>query len=648
MVEIRNFFEPKSVAIIGASHDNNSVGNIITKNMLNFKGKLFLVNLHRKEILGRKCYPSVLEINEKIDLAIICVPKDFVIQVIDDCGKKGIKSVVIITAGFSEAGNRNQEQQIIPAAKKHGIRIIGPNCFGVVNSALNMNTTFALEEVIKGNIAFLSQSGALGSAIIDLASEEKIGFSKMAFLGNRIDIDFHELIEYLGNDKNTKVIVLYIESLKNGRKFIDAAMKCRKPIIAVKSGSTAAGSRAALTHTASIAGNSEIYNAAFRQAGVIEADSITKALDIAKFISQQKEISEIRNVAIISNAGGAGVLTADYCEKLGLNVVQLPSLIIEKLNEILPVAWSHNNPIDMLGDADALRYAAVLKLLENEKFFDALICLLTPQAMTQPYETAMALKKFSEKSGKPVIASFMGGRFIKKGAEFLGNSQIMCFQEPKRGVEILSALRSVKKMIMAEKEAEDFLEKNNLPVVKRMFAATRQAALSAAETLGFPVVLKISSKSMLHKTEFNAVAADLRNRDEFENALKKMPDAKDAEFLVQKFVKGNELLVGLKKDAVFGHVLIFGLGGIYTEIFKDVSRRVLPAGRTEIEKMISETKAFNILNARGRKFDEKKLVDFLEKTAKLAKEHPEIQELDINPLIVNEKECVAADARIIL
>lgn len=438
---IAGFFEPKSVAIVGASHHKGKVGNIIARNMLNFKGKLFFVNPNVKKVLGRKCVKSVLDVKEKIDLAVICVPKDFVLQTVEECGRKGIKSVAIITAGFSETGNKKEEQAILHAARKHGMRIIGPNCFGTVNPSIHLNSTFALNNIGKDSIAFVSQSGALGASIIDISASEGIGFSRMAFLGNELDVDFNEIISYLASDKDTKVILLYIESLKKGREFIEIAGKCRKPIIAIKSGTSIAGSRAALTHTGSLSGSAEIYNAAFQQAGVVIVDSITNALNAARFISFNDLKGKLKNVLILSNAGGAAVLTADYCEKLGLNVVQIPSTVLAKLNRILPAAWSKNNPIDMIGDADAKRYNDVLNLLSKENFFDALICLLTPQAMTQPYETAIFLKKFSEKSKKPVIASFIGGKRVKKASDYLNKNSILCFSEPKRCVEIISALK---------------------------------------------------------------------------------------------------------------------------------------------------------------------------------------------------------------
>ncbi|MBS3090776.1 CoA-binding protein [Candidatus Pacearchaeota archaeon] len=444
MENIRNFFEPKSVAIVGASHHKGKVGNIIAGNMLHFKGKLFFVNPNINKVLGKKCVKSVLDVKEKVDLAVICVPKNFVAQVIDECGKKGIKSAVIITAGFSEVGNKKQEQEVLQAAKKYGIRIIGPNCFGVVNPYLHLNSTFALNNVAKDSISFVSQSGALGASIIDISASEGLGFSRMAFLGNESDIDFNEVIEYLNSDKDTKVILLYIEALKKGKEFIEVAGKCRKPIIVIKSGSSLAGSRAALTHTGSLSGSAEIYNAAFKQAGVVIVDSITNALNLARFISLSKfdvKSKKIENVLILSNAGGAAVLSADYCEKEGLNVIQIPPNILEKLNRILPAAWSKNNPIDLMGDADAKRYKDALLLLEKENFFDVLICLLTPQAMTQPYETALALKKFAEKSRKPVLASFIGGRRVKRAADYLNKHKILFFSEPKRCVEIIAALK---------------------------------------------------------------------------------------------------------------------------------------------------------------------------------------------------------------
>jgi acetyltransferase len=440
MENVRNFFEPERVAIIGASHHEGSVGNIIAKNMRDFKGSLFFINPNIPELFGRKCLASVLDVKEKIDLAVIVVKPDIVLKVLKECGRKGIHSVIIITAGFSEVGNKKGENEILSIAKKFKIRIIGPNCFGTVNPYLHLNSTFALNNIREGGIAFISQSGALGAAIIDIAATENFGFSRMAFLGNECDIDFNEILGYVDSDKDTKTILLYIESLKKGGEFLKIAQKCTKPIVAVKAGTSSAGTMAALTHTGSLSGNAEIYKAAFRQSNVILADSLTQGIDIVRFLSSYGR-KKIKNAVIVSNAGGAAVLTADYCEKEGLNIPALSKSLTQKLNKILPQEWSHNNPIDMIGDATAERYEKVFSLLAEENFFDVLICVLTPQSMTQPMETAMKLKEFAEKTGKIAVACFIGGRRVEKAVRYLKGNNIFCFGEPKKCAELLSALK---------------------------------------------------------------------------------------------------------------------------------------------------------------------------------------------------------------
>ena len=426
---------PKSVALIGASHKKGKVGNAIAKNLLKFRNSFF-VNPTLKILLGKKCYSSVLEITFPIDLAVIAVKADIVPAVLEECGKKKIKEAIIISAGFGEIGNVKAEQKIISIAKKYSIRILGPNCFGIINPYTQLNSTFASIPVKEGGIAFLSQSGALCSTVLDIASQQNLGFSFFASVGNMADLDFSDLIEMLDNDKKTKVIVAYIEALKpdSGRKFIDAAKKCSKQIIVLKAGISKAGAQTALTHTGSLASSYEIYKSAFREAGIIEAKSLTNALDKAKFLSSKK--IELKNgVLVLSNAGGPAVLAADYCEEFGISLAKLPENTIERLNKVLPETWNKSNPIDIIGDADSLRYKNALAALNFN--YDCLICILTPQEMSQPLETARFLMEFAKKSEKPVIAAFLGGKRISKASEMLNKNNIPCFSELRRAFKLV-------------------------------------------------------------------------------------------------------------------------------------------------------------------------------------------------------------------
>jgi acetyltransferase len=429
---------PKSIALIGASHKRGKVGNAIAKNLIKFKNSFF-VNPSLKSLLGKKCYSSILEIKPAVDMAVIAVKADIVPAVLEECGKKKVKTAVIISAGFSELGtqaSKNLENSILGIAKEHRTRILGPNCLGIINPYIKLNSTFTSIPVKEGEIAFLSQSGALCSAVLDLAAQEDLGFSFFASVGNMSDLDFSDMIESLDKDSRTKVIVCYIEALKpdSGRRFIEVSKKCSKPIIVLKAGISQAGAKTALTHTGSLASSYEIYKAAFKEAGIIEAKSLTNALDKAKFLSKKK--IEKKNVVILSNAGGPAVMAADYCEEFNISLAKLPENIIEKLNKVLPATWNKSNPIDIIGDADSLRYKSALESLNFD--YDCLICILTPQEMSQPLETAKILADFEKKSKKPVIAAFLGGKRLAKASKLLNKANIPCFSELRRAIKLIA------------------------------------------------------------------------------------------------------------------------------------------------------------------------------------------------------------------
>jgi acetyltransferase len=429
---MRNFFNPKSIAIVGASGKRGKVGSSLVQNLKGFKGRVYYVNIKRKKILGKKCYKSVLDIKDKIDLGIIAIPSVGVYKALEECGKGGIKSVIIISAGFSEVGNKRLEKKILDVAEKYKIRILGPNTFGVVNPYINLDTTFAKTRVKKGGISFISQSGALWSAIADYSVKENFGFSKFASLGNMSDVSFEDLILYLNKDELTRVIVLYIELLENGRKFMDAAKKCKKPVIAIKAGRSEAGMKAALSHTGSLAGSYEIYKAAFKQSGVKLVDTLTEAFDLARFLEKDK--IKGNRVVIVTNAGGPGALMADYCDESGLKVVKLPKKFVKDLK--LPEAWSHGNPIDLVGDAKSDRFKEVFDKLSKENFYDILICILTPQNMTDIDNIAKELIRFKKK-GRNIIACFMGGYSVDKAKDLLERNDILCFNELEKVVGVL-------------------------------------------------------------------------------------------------------------------------------------------------------------------------------------------------------------------
>lgn len=433
---LEKFFYPESIAVIGASNKEGKVGNALINNLKNFKGKVFPINLNENEILGIKAYKSVLEVKEKIDLAVIAIPENGVYKVLEQCGKKKIKNVIIITAGFSEIGNKKGEEKLREISKKYKIRIMGPNNFGNVNPYLNLDTSFSKLTPEKGNIALVSQSGALWVYISQL-SMGNFGFSIFASLGNMVDVDFADVIDYLDNDENTKVIVCYIETLKDGKKFMNICKKSKKPIIAIKAGATQAGQKAALSHTGSLAGEIEIYKAAFKQSNVYLADTVEDAFDKARFLVYQK--LKGNKTVIITNGGGLGVLCADYCSKNNLEIVKLPDKLIKHLD--LSHNWSRNNPIDLVGDADHTKYREIFLKLEENNFFDNVIAILSQQEMIDVYLVAKEIVEFRERSKKNVVCCLVGiGEKINQAKKLLKENGILSFFETERCAKVLKNL----------------------------------------------------------------------------------------------------------------------------------------------------------------------------------------------------------------
>ena len=434
---IEKLFSAKTIALIGASHQAHKVGHDILKNLLESKRKIYPVNPKATRILGVKAYPTVQDIKGKIDLAIIAVPAQVVPKVMQDCAKKGIKYVMIISAGFSEIGKKELEQSVTNIAKRNGMRILGPNCLGIIDAVTNLNATFFNKMPAKGNISFISQSGALGIAVLDWAIKKKIGLSKFISIGNIADINAHEIIDYLNEDPETKAICLYIESLKNGRAFIESAKKSKKPIVVLKAGATSSGAKAAASHTGALATENAIYDGAFKQCGISRVDTLFQLFEVAQ-VHALNECLIGRRALIISNAGGAGVIASDAFERNDLEVVKLPAILIKELDKVLPQTWSHNNPIDIVGDALPERYEAVLKSIENGNFFDFVFVILTPQTMTQPEKVAKILSEFNKRFKKPCFACFMGGTSIDKAKNILSQNLILNFDEPEYGAEVIS------------------------------------------------------------------------------------------------------------------------------------------------------------------------------------------------------------------
>ena len=696
-MSLRNFFCPDSVAVIGAAREEKKVGRIIFDNIINsgYKGKLFPVNLKADKIHGIKCYHSVLDIPNDLDLAIIVIPAQFVLQVLEECSKKNTKWAIVISAGFKETGieGAKRERQLIEKAKDYGIRILGPNCLGIIDTECPINATFSPHMPPRGKIGFISQSGALGTSILDWAKTNKIGISKFVSLGNKADISENDLFDDWENEKDTEVITAYLEGVKYGREFIRISSKVskKKPIIVIKSGNTDAGARAVSSHTGTLAGSAKAYDAAFKQAGIIRANNTRDLFNYATAFSYQP-LPKGKKVVIITNAGGPGIMATDECDKSNIFLASLGKETIDSLKEFLPEAANFYNPVDILGDALADRYKKTLEVIVKDSNVDAVVVLLSPQAMTQPYRTASAIVEVMENSGKsiPVLTSFMGGSEVKKAVKFLAEKNIPNFDIPEEAIDTLKVMMEhtdwksrksfpiedfnvnkgrVKKIFyqcqnegrleLGEMEAREILEAYDIRMPKAELACDIDEAKEIAGRIGYPLVLKIVSPNILHKTDVGGVKIGIDNEKELEenynqilfSASKYMPDANIRGILVQEFIKDKkETIIGMSEDPQFGPMIMFGLGGIYVEALKDVSFRIAPLSRQVAREMIEEIKTIKLLKGtRGEDpSDIDSIIEIILRVSQLVTDFPEILEMDINPLFVKKQGegSIAGDVRI--
>jgi len=691
------FFRPSSIAVIGASRDPEKLGYAVLANLKEggFPGALYPVNPRADEILELRAYPSVLDIPGPVDLAVVVIPYPLVPTVVEQCGQKGVGAVVVISAGFREAGREGleREEELIEIARRHKIRLIGPNCLGVIDTHTPLNATFAAGMPPGGPIAFMSQSGALGTAVLDMALAGRIGFSRFVSLGNKADVDEVDLLEAWEDDPDSRVILIYVEGLPDGQRFMEVARRVtrKKPVVAVKSGVTRAGSRAVSSHTGSLAGSEAAYQAAFRQAGVIRAESMEHLFDYARALAYQPLPAGDR-VAIVTNAGGPGILATDALEHAGLRLARLQPQTIEALMADLPGAASAANPVDVLGDALADRYEHSLRLVLDDPGVDAAIVIVTPQAMTQIEETAHVVGRIARGADKPVLGCFMGESRIAAGINVLREYDVPNYSFPERAATALAAMvayhrergrtlrqperfevdaKAVRKVLdgaraegrvsIGDAEARAILEAYGFPVPPSRLAATPEEAIEAAEEMGYPVVLKVASPDILHKTDVGGVKLDLRSPDDVRDgfdlivyrANRYVPGARVWGCLVQKMVPGGrEVLIGMSRDPQFGPLVAFGLGGIYVEALKDVVFRIAPFSRAEAEEMIREIRAYPLLEGvRGEPpADHAAMADALCRVSQLVTDFPEIVELDINPLMVFDegRGAVALDMRLVL
>jgi acetyltransferase len=696
-----SIFKPKSIAVVGASNKIGSAGYRIFRNLIGsgYEGVVYPVNPNHESIQGVQAYPTIKDLPKVVDLAIISTPSITVPDVLEECGKRGIKGIIIISAGFKEIGEEGLklEKKLSDIKKKYGLRIIGPNCVGITIPHLNLNATFAASMPGKGNIALFSQSGAICGAILDWAAFTNVGFSSFVSVGSMLDVDFGDLIDYFGMDMYTRSILLYVESITNAKKFMSAARSFAraKPIVVIKSGRFSEGAKAASSHTGALAGEDAIYDAAFKRAGVVRVKEIEDLFGCSSILAKQPRPTG-PNLALITNAGGPGVLATDAVIEQGGKLAQLSKETIEKLNQILPQYWSKGNPIDILGDADEDRYQKVIEICLADKNIDGLLILCVPQVMTSPRILAERMIDLVKKSTKPIITSFLGEESVYYARQILNKNNVPTYPTPEEAVEaymylyhyarnlallyqtpeeldietsssrkeiandILKNAIKEKRDLLYENESKTLLELYNIKTTTPKIAETETKAVQIADKIGYPVVMKIYSPDITHKSDVGGVALDLNSKDDvkkaYSNMMKqvkqKVPKAKIKGVTIQKMIKnkGYELILGSKKDSIFGSAILFGMGGIYTELFKDRSIGFPPLNQVLAHRIIEKTKAYNLLKGfRGLPpVNMQKVEEAMINFSQLIIDNPEIQELDINPLIASGDLLTAVDARIIL
>lgn len=703
MNNIDSIFSPKSIAIIGASRQQGSVGQSLLANIIDsrFQGVVYPVNPKAQAILGIKSYPRVLDIPDDVDLAVIIVPAPLVPQVLEECGVKGIKGAITISAGFKEIGGHGVklEQTVKDIIKKYNIALVGPNCLGAINTASDssMNATFGTQMPKKGNISFISQSGALCVAVLDYAKEANIGFSKFISMGNKAGLTENDLLEYLNEDSQTDVILMYLEDLVNGREFMSIARKITshprnpKPIIALKAGRTFVGAKAASSHTGSLAGSDKVYDAIFDQCGVIRGDTLEEIFDYVKVFSSQP-LPRGKNVVIVTNSGGPGILATDSCIRYGLNIISFSNKTKKTLKSILPPTASLNNPMDLIAEAQHEEYEVALTAMLKQKNVHSALIILTPTAFTNVEKIAKSIIKVSKRAKKPMVSCLLGVYDVSKGIDLLEENNIPDFRFPEsaaralaemskftswlkrpktrvkkfdvdkiRASQVIERVKSEERSFLLEQEGYDVLKAYGFPVVKSALAKTEAQAVSAAEEIGFPVVMKIASPDILHKFDVGGVVLNVKNKSEaqksyneiLQNIRKKMPKSEISGILVEEMAaEGKEVILGMNYDDQFGPILMFGMGGIYVEALEDVIFRLAPIRELTADIMIEKTKTYKILDGfrGGPIYDTPAISDCLKRLSQLVKDFEEIKELDINPLIVYErgKGCKIVDARIIL
>ena len=703
MNKLDAIFSPKSVAVVGASSQPGKVGHDIFKNILwgGYTGTLYPVNPKAKSILCVKSLPSLLDIEDMVDLAMLILPPQRIVKAVEDCIKKGIKGIVVVSAGFREVGKEGLEieNRITAMCMAAGIRLVGPNCLGVINPhpSISLNASFSARMPAVGNISFISQSGALCTAVLDFAADRGFGFSKFISIGNKADVDEFDLLRYYHHDPDTDVIMVYMEELRIcGQAFIDEIKNITSgdnptPVLVIKSGKTSAGAAAASSHTGAIAGTEAVYDAIFEEAGIIRVETVNELFDYAEaFIP--KKIPRSNGIAIVTNAGGPGIVATDMTEAAGLKLAKLGDETVKALQSHLPATANIHNPIDVIGDASMDRYEMALDAVIKDENVDGAMVILTPQSMTDVTGTAEAVVKIAERTSKPVVCSFMGIFDVSAGVKILQKHHIPTYTFPENAAKALGILNTrskwlnrqilaqyefkhdkkkargiikgcfdQKKMYLGELDGLEVLKSYGFNTLTTILAKDEEEAAKTANNIGYPVVMKIVSPQIIHKSDAGGVKVGLKNEDEVKTAFKDIienanafnPDAVINGVLIQKMAEpGHEVILGMNRYPIFGPLIMFGMGGIFVEIFKDVVFRIAPIGRNNAQAMIKSVKVFPMLDGfRGSpKADIETLQKMIVSLSDLVLDNPEIRELDINPLLVHEEGhgVTVADVRIIL
>jgi acetyltransferase len=693
-------FNPDNVAVIGASEAAGSVGRTLLWNLVSnpFGGTIFPVNPKRDSVLGIEAYSSIREVEDDVDLAVIATPAPTVPGIVEECGEAGVKGLIIVSAGFREVGEEGAalEREIKEIAREHQIRVVGPNCLGVMRPPNGLNATFAGSMAQEGNVAFVSQSGALLTSILDWSFRENVGFSSFVSIGSMLDVDWGDMIEYLGDDPKTDSIVLYMESIGNARSFLSAARDVAqsKPIIVIKAGRTEAAAEAAASHTGTLTGSDAVLNAAFRRTGVLRVEDINDLFYMAEVLGKQPRPQGPR-LTILTNAGGPGVLATDALIDGGGELTPISDDAMEQFNEILPPAWSHSNPVDILGDADPERYAKSLEVAADDENSDGLLVVLTPQAMTEPTKTAEHLRPYARDNEKPLLASWMGGDSVSPGENILNEAGLPTFAYPdtaarvfnnmwrysynlkalyetpslpedeeglpdrSAAAEMVADTHESGRVLMTEYASKKLLSAYGIPTVETRIAETQSEAVSAAQDIGYPVAVKLHSTSITHKSDVGGVQLDLNSDADVAAAFEQIQEGVGGDgfdgVTVQPMIDrsdGYELIIGSSMDEQFGPVLLFGSGGQLVEVYKDRALGLPPLNTTLARRMMEQTKIYDALKGvRGRDpVDMDALESLLVRFSQLVVEQPRVKEIDVNPLLARPGEdgLLALDARVVL